>query len=81
MPTIRRCPCPEIDCRHRIAATDAVARGVRDAGWNGAVDAAIVPLTVAPADFTDPLAEELEAMKSDLERAREAVEKDLRFTF
>ncbi len=45
------------------------------------VEAAIVPLTVAPADFTDPLAEELEAMKSDLERAREAVEKDLRFTF
>ena len=51
-------------------------------GPNGTtVEAAIVPLTVAPADFTDPLAEELEAMKSDLERAREAVEKDLRFTF
>lgn len=40
-----------------------------------------VPLAVRPADFTEPLADELEAVKSDIEKARRSLEEDLRFTF
>lgn len=40
-----------------------------------------VPLSVKPAEFTGPLEGELAAFKADLEKAREALEDDLRFTF
>lgn len=40
-----------------------------------------VPLDVRTADFALPLQTELDALKSDLEKARNAVEEDLRFTF
>jgi len=40
----------------------------------------VVPLDVRTADFAEPLAEELEKLKSDMEKAREKVGEDLRFT-
>lgn len=40
-----------------------------------------VPLDVRTADFAGLLQTELDALKSDLEKARDAVEDDLRFTF
>ena len=39
-----------------------------------------VPLDVRTADFTEPLAEELENLKSDIDKAREKLGEDLRFT-
>lgn len=39
------------------------------------------PLNVETADLTAPLEAELEYLRSDIERAREDVERDLRFTF
>ena len=39
-----------------------------------------VPLDVRTADFAEPLADELDKLKSDLEKARDRVENDLRFT-
>ncbi len=39
------------------------------------------PLDVRTAEFADPLSQELEAIKSDLEKARSELEDDLRFTF
>lgn len=40
-----------------------------------------LPLDVRSAEFTEPLQAELEALRSDLEKARDTVEEDLRFTF
>ena len=39
------------------------------------------PLQTRPAVLTDPLSQELEALQSDLEKARESVEKDLKRAF
>lgn len=39
------------------------------------------PLNAQTAEWTAPLEEELENLQSDLEKAREAVEKDLRLSF
>jgi len=41
----------------------------------------LIPLETRTADFTAPLAEELENLKSDLDKARESVGKELPFTF
>jgi hypothetical protein len=40
-----------------------------------------IPLEISTADFASPLEEELDHLKSDLEKAREKVKKDLDFTF
>jgi hypothetical protein len=40
-----------------------------------------VPLDIRTADFASPLAEELERLQSDIEKARESVREDLDFTF
>lgn len=40
-----------------------------------------LPLTIENAELTRPLEEELERLRSDLERARENVEEDIRFSF
>ena len=40
-----------------------------------------IPLKVKTADLTGPLEEELQHLQSDLEKARETVEGDLRLTF
>jgi hypothetical protein len=40
-----------------------------------------LPLRAKTADLTEPLEEELENLRSDLERARKNVEQDLDFTF
>ena len=40
-----------------------------------------VPLEISTADFASPLEEELVHLKSDLEKARDKVRKDLDFTF
>jgi hypothetical protein len=39
-----------------------------------------VPLDVRTADFAEPLADELNNLKSDIEKAREKLGEDLRFT-
>lgn len=39
------------------------------------------PLNVENADLTAPLDDELEKLRADLERARQSVEQDLKFTF
>jgi hypothetical protein len=39
-----------------------------------------VPLDVRSADFTEPLAEELDNLKSDFDKAREKLGEDLKFT-
>lgn len=39
-----------------------------------------IPLDVRTAEFTEPLAEELENLKSDFEKAREKLGEDLRLT-
>jgi len=48
---------------------------------SGNADIRLRPLDVRNADFTDPLEDELAKLKSDLEKARDEVERDIRFSF
>jgi len=45
------------------------------------LDIQLQPLDVRNADFTEPLEDELAKLKSDLEKARDEVERDIRFSF
>lgn len=55
-----------------------VARTVPETGPQAATG---FPLQVESAEFTEPLQDELEKLRSDLEKARQAVETDLRRSF
>lgn len=48
---------------------------------SGSLDIQLQPLDVRNADFTEPLEDELAKLKSDLEKARDEVERDIRFSF
>lgn len=57
---------------------EAVAVTVPEPGDPGV---GVLPLEIRNADLTRPLEEELGNLKSDLEKAREGVERDVRFMF
>jgi len=46
-----------------------------------ATDIHAIPLHIRHADFAEPLEDELEKLKSDLEKARDEVRRDMRFSF
>ena len=75
---VLRSGAPDDEPAPPVAATDEAA--IRPA-IPASAEVVAVPLEVRRADFAEPLQTELDALKSDLEKARSAVEDDLRFTF
>ena len=61
--------------------TTTIPGTVPSAGNSERLFAETFPLDARPAVLTSPLETELENLKSDLEKARESVEEDIKFTF